>query len=273
MEEKIRETITQLNSLIEGMPYKIDFCDPRTIKILDKNARYMSHDMFQSLVNNVKKDGALTSLPLCHRGKDGALLALSGNHRVQAAVHAGIERILVLVIDRELTRDEAVAIQLSHNAIEGKDDPVILKGLLEEIADIDMKLYAGLDSELLKDLQKIEFTTIKEAQLDFKSMTFLFLPEETEEFKKCMEDIESMLGSDENFILSRSHYDEVFKMLIEVKSKFKIVNNPTAFMKIVEMAKSYMETLPPPEIKKDAKTKGGKNHAKAEDDNLIKTTT
>lgn len=48
---------------------------------------------------------------------------LSGNHRVQASVEAGIERILVMIIEEDLTRSQAVAIQLSHNALVGEDDP------------------------------------------------------------------------------------------------------------------------------------------------------
>jgi hypothetical protein len=106
MDEKIRKTITDLNAHLADMPYKLDLVDPRVILLLDKNARYMTQEMFENLVNNIKSDGGLSSLPLCYQEKDGRLLVLSGNHRVQAAVHAGLEEILVLVIDKELTRQE-----------------------------------------------------------------------------------------------------------------------------------------------------------------------
>ncbi len=98
MEEKIRETITQLNSYLQGQPYRLDYVDPSDIRLLDKNARYMEQEMFQNLVENVKQDGGLSSLPLCYREEDDSLLVLSGNHRVQAAVHAGIGRIMILVV-------------------------------------------------------------------------------------------------------------------------------------------------------------------------------
>jgi hypothetical protein len=243
MDEKVRETVNQLNALITDMPYKIDIVHPKEIKLLDKNARYMSHEMFENLVSNIKKDGALTSLPLCYREGDGRLIVLSGNHRVQAAVHAGLKRILILLIDKELTRQEQVAIQLSHNAIEGKDDLVILKELWDEIGEIDLKLYAGLDSETIKELEKMEFTTISEATPDFKQMIMLFLPEEVTELKKVLADADMLFAGDENFVLSRRHYEEVFRLVLDVKDKFSIVSNPTAFMKVVEMAKMYMESL------------------------------
>ncbi|MEN8265079.1 MAG: hypothetical protein ABFR82_16660 [Nitrospirota bacterium] len=55
-----------------------------------------------------------------------------------------------------------------------------------------------------------------------------------------MEDVTDLFSGQENFILSRKHYDEVFSAVLEVKDKYKIVSNPTAFMKIIEMAKDYM---------------------------------
>jgi hypothetical protein len=148
---------------------------------------------------------------------------------------------LILLIDRELTRQEQVAIQLSHNAIEGKDDLVILKELWDEIGEIDLKLYAGLDSETLKELEKMEFATISEASPDFKQMIMLFLPEEISELKKVLADADMLFAGYQNFVLSRKHYDEVFRLILDVKDKYYIVSSPTAFMKVIEMARGYME--------------------------------
>ena len=264
MEEKVRETVGQLNGLLDNMPYKIDVVDPKSLRLLDKNARYMSHEMYQSLVSNIKRDGALTSLPLCYKSK-GEMLVLSGNHRVMAARDAKLEHILVLVIEKELSRQELVAIQLSHNAIEGKDDPVILKELWDEIQEIDLKLYAGLDSELLKELEKMEFVTISESAPDFKQMILLFLPEEISQIKSLLDDVDILFSGDENVIASRKYYEEVFKLLIGIKDRFNIVNNPTAFLKVVEMARLYMESLP---LGEDT----NKNHAGKEKLKAIKST-
>lgn len=241
MDEKVRETINQLNQLLQGMPYKLDMVNLREIILLEKNARYMSQEMYQNLVENIKKDGALSSLPLCYREKDGRLIVLSGNHRVRAAAHAGLQEILVLVIDKELSHQEQVAIQLSHNAIEGKDDPVILKELWSEIEIIDLKMYAGLDSELVRELEKMEFASIVEARPDYKHLTLLFLPEEAEQIRKILEEIDLLFSGDENYVLSRKHYDDVFRLLVDIKDKYNIINNPTAFMKLVELAKTNIE--------------------------------
>jgi hypothetical protein len=257
METEIRETVAKLNTLLgEDIPYLLDVADPKTLKLLDKNARYMTHETYQALVSNIKRDKALTSFPLCYRDTDGKLLVLSGNHRVMAAKDAGLTQIIVLILKEDKTREELVAIQLSHNAIEGKDDPVILKELWSEIHDIDLKMYAGLDSELLKELAKMEFSTIAEAAPDFKQVILLFLPEEIEQITALMKDADILFSGDEHFISTRKNYDEVFKALIEVKERFHIVNNPTAFMKIIDMAKIYFDSLPPVEaVKKPVKEK------------------
>lgn len=51
--------VEQLNSLLSGMgmPYRVDVVSPKEIKLLDKNARYMSHETFQNLVGNIKRYG------------------------------------------------------------------------------------------------------------------------------------------------------------------------------------------------------------------------
>ncbi len=247
MDEKIqqaREAAQRLNEIMgDSVPYKIDVVNPKDVALLDKNARYMNHDMFQNLVGNIKKDGALSSLPLCWKKPDGATVVLSGNHRIQAATQAGLSFIMVLVIDRDLSRSEQVAIQLSHNAISGKDDQAILKSLWDEIEDIDLRQYAGLDSELLNELDKMEFCTISDAQPDFKQVILLFLPEEIDQLKALMTDAEVLFSQDETFIASRGHYETVFNALVEVKEKFNIVNNPTALLKIFELAAERLEEL------------------------------
>ena len=88
MDEKIQATVKVLSDRLRetnATPYTLDVADPSAIKLLDKNARYMSHEMFENLVSNIKRDGGLSSLPLCYREPDGSLLVLSGNHRVQAS--------------------------------------------------------------------------------------------------------------------------------------------------------------------------------------------
>lgn len=75
------------------MQTKVIQVDPKTLKLLEVNARFMRHEEFQRLVANVKQDGQLTSAPFAARNPDGTYEVLSGNHRVQAAIAAGLESI------------------------------------------------------------------------------------------------------------------------------------------------------------------------------------
>ena len=78
MAEEISEILKLLNEKLAGLfPYRLELVDPGELKLLDKNARYMKAEQFQSLVENVRKDGNLSSLPLCYREEGGKLLVLS----------------------------------------------------------------------------------------------------------------------------------------------------------------------------------------------------
>lgn len=106
---------------------------------------------------------------------------LSGNHRVQASVEAGIERILVMIIEED---HDAVAkpwpSRLSHNALVGEDDPALLAELWAEIEDIAAKTYAGLSSDVVEKLDKIDLTSFTTPQVSTRTMTFAFVDSEAE---------------------------------------------------------------------------------------------
>ena len=91
MDEKIQATVKTLNERLRETnttPYTLDIAEPGSLKLLEKSARYMSHEMFENLVANIKKDRGLSSLPLCYRRPDGSLLVLSGNHATFAYLAA-----------------------------------------------------------------------------------------------------------------------------------------------------------------------------------------
>ena len=71
------------------METKIIKVNPKQIKLLEVNARFMKAEEFRKLIENVKRDGCLTQLPFCCKNEKGELVVLSGNHRVQAAIEAG----------------------------------------------------------------------------------------------------------------------------------------------------------------------------------------
>lgn len=247
METQVRQTLERLNEQLgDRFPYRLEMIDPGAIRLLEKNARYMVHDTFSNLVDNVRRDGGLSSLPLCCREPGGVLTVLSGNHRVQAAVQAGLAEILVLVIPQELSREERIAIQLSHNALAGRDDMLILRDLWQEIADLGLKHYAGLDSETLGEIDKLQVETLSEARPAFEQIILQFLPEETSALREILDDASRVFSRDHNFVASVAHYEQTFAVMVEVKDRFNIVSNPAALAKVIELARERLQELPQP---------------------------
>jgi hypothetical protein len=244
MAEEIREVLNLLNEkLADLFPYRLELAAPGELRLLEKNARYMKAEQFQNLVENVKKDGNLSSLPLCYREKDGKLRVLSGNHRVMAARQAGVEQVLVLVIGEEKDSDERLAIQLSHNAIAGQDDLVILKELWESIKDVQAKVYAGLDSDTLKALEGIQFAAISEQRLRYKLTNFLFLPEELEDLDQLLKETAVAFAGDVVYLAHLNTYDAFFELIVRIKKKCQIKNSAAAFLKLMELAKIGLDKM------------------------------
>ncbi|MFF2507594.1 ParB/Srx family N-terminal domain-containing protein [Streptomyces sp. NPDC058067] len=91
--------------------------DPRTLTLLDHNARFLPHEQFRQLVANIERDGHLTSTPLVWNDREtGRLVVLSGNHRTLAAVEAGLSTIWWMQID-ELTSRAAYKVGNTATAL------------------------------------------------------------------------------------------------------------------------------------------------------------
>jgi len=246
MAAKIRKEIDALNKKLttDGSPYTLLEIDPAEISLLAKNARYMEKETFSRLVTNIEKDASLFSVPLCYRRETGKLVVLSGNHRVQAAVAAGITSIIVMVINKKLTKDEQLSIQLSHNALVGKDDQQILKELWAEIEDLERMEYAGLDTLKMEKLTSPEIPSLVMEDLSFEQLTIVFLPEEHRQLRDLLEKIDDVFESDDNYIASRRYYDQTFALMKKIKTTCNIVSTPVAFHKMIELAAAALEKLP-----------------------------
>lgn len=210
--------------------------NPREIKLLETNARYMKHEEFNRLVDNVRKDGKLTSTPFLCKDKDGRWLCLSGNHRTRAAIEVGLETITCLATDDELNGEQKIAIQLSHNAITGQDDPATLKALYEKILDTNLKKYSGLDDKTLDLLNKFSTISISEANLQFQTLSMVFLPNELEAARKVIDEAKDCAKSAHDVWLARmADYDKWLDAQETVSSAHNVKNVATAVEIILKL--------------------------------------
>jgi len=242
MDQEIQIVLDRLNEkLADRLPYKLRMARASEIDFLEKNARFMTKEQFAALTHNVKADGALTSIPLCYLQENGRLLVLSGNHRIKAAIEAGIEEFLVLLIDQAISEDRRLAIQISHNAISGQDDEQILKELWRKIEDLEASIYSGLSTETIEKLENADFSTISEQRILFKEVSLLFLPEEIESMTSICEGIVEAAARKTLFAGRISEYKEILDGIIVAKQGQKIINTTLAFFAMAKVVREYLE--------------------------------
>lgn len=220
--------------------------DPRSLKLLEVNARYMTHEQYSRLVENVKSDGDLTSVPFACNVSDGAepeYLVLSGNHRVRAAIDAGLETIEVKVTDQLLDHQRRIALQLSHNAISGQDDQALLKKLYDEL-DVDWRAYSGLDDQTLELLKQSEADALREANLSFQTFSLVFLPEEIERIQEVFQQAQAFAKGAKLTLLARwSEYDRYMEAMDAVRTANNVQSSATAFLLLLDIAERHMDEL------------------------------
>jgi hypothetical protein len=240
MADEIRQRIDAFNELLAqfGFPYRVDIVDPHDLKAAAKNARFMSGQMFQQLVENIKRDGGLTSAPFCWRDAQGVTHIMSGHHRVDAAIKAGEEFILILYTDRELSKQEQIAIQLSHNSISGEDEPTTLRELWNEILAIDLKAYSGLDDQVLKSFEPVKIDSLGEQNPAFQEITLAFFPSEIER----VNDVLTRLAARRRayYVAQIEQFDRFVDRLMDFKEAAGIYNSATAILAILDIVEEWL---------------------------------
>lgn len=212
------------------------------LKLLEVNARYMTHTTFHRLVENIRRDGGLTSVPFAVLEPDGTYTVLSGNHRVAAAREAGLTDIQVMVTEDTLDPKRRVAIQLSHNAIAGEDDPATLKALYEQINDVDLQMYSGLDDDTLKMLAEVSVDALGPVSLPSEIISILFLPEEAAEIQVRLEELASAVNG-EVWLGRHQAYERLLELLGKVMRAHDIRNNAVALDVLVGLALRHQDDL------------------------------
>ncbi|MFF3665441.1 ParB/RepB/Spo0J family partition protein [Microtetraspora malaysiensis] len=221
---------------------RVETVDPRTLKLLDVNARYMRKEEFDRLVANIRADGCLTSTPLVwNDAENGYREVLSGNHRVQASIEAELDEIDVMVIDQYLTKQQRIAMQLSHNSIAGEDDPATLKHLYEQLDDVDWRAYSGLDDADLALLAEVQPEGLSEANLDFATVQLIFLPAELDAARKALD--EARVGQDVTWLAARADYEPTLDTLASTHAAHKVGNVATALHAILAIAERHLTDL------------------------------
>ena len=226
------------------MEHEIIQADPKSLKLLENNARFMKDDQYDRLVENIERDEMLSSVPFAALDSEGNWEVLSGNHRVRAAIDAGLEEISVMVTHDDLSKDQKIAIQLSHNSIVGEDDPTTLAGLYGSLEDIDMKLYSGLDDSILGKLPSVEVETVEEVNTDSRLLLFVFLPHELKSVTRILDEAMTKAPSaKKTYIGDMKEFDRLTKAMDDVEDIKGVRNRSTALRLILGVFENHKDDL------------------------------
>lgn len=230
---------------VDGLNVRVETLRYRDLLRLEVNARFMTHETYKRLVRNIKRDGVPTQIPFCWWNDErGGWEILSGNHRADATNEALGDDYVgpVIVTNDKLSADRRLAIQLSHNSITGEDDPAILKQLYEQIGEVDLKEYSGLDDKTLDLLEQVTIEGLSEANLEFTTVTLTFLPEEADEAKITFAQAREQV-SGEMWLTSMADYDRTLDALANAADAHGVSNQAVALHLLLELAEAHVTEL------------------------------
>jgi len=203
----------------------------------DDNAQHMSGEKYAQLVLNLKRDKILTSSPLVYKG-----VVRSGNHRVKAAMDAGIEEAMVIeVTNPDLDDGRVLALQMAHNSINGESDLNIEQKLYEKL-DIAWKQYTSLTTERFEALQKLELKAFKSATPEYQELRILFLPEDFEAFSSALEMLAKRVSRGAVGMVGRfEDFDSLFDAIVKAKHSKGVHNTAAALRLLADLATKALE--------------------------------
>lgn len=234
-EIKIPDGVKILAELGDGLV--IAEVDINLIREQDKNAHMMKPEMFRQLAENIKNRGMLESLPFC--ALTDKIEIVSGHHRIRAAKEAGLKTVPIILDISGLTRSQIAAKQIAHNAINGFDDPSMLKEIAKLITDVNdmIESYIGKDilGEPLAELDKLISPKI---DYDWKQIAFLFLPFQIKDLEEL---VKRTAGNTEFMGVShREQYDQMMDALIKYQNFKNVKNIGAAIHSMIKAANEEM---------------------------------
>jgi hypothetical protein len=207
----------------------------------------MSPEEYDRIVANVRTDGCLTSAVLACENQDGSIEILSGHHRTLAAIDVGLTEIDVIVITTPLNEERKTAIQLSHNAVTGKDNPTVLAELYRNLG-LNAKMFSGLTDAVLS-VDKISIAGFG-AGVQYEELLIAFLPDDRKAFELALKRVRKSKQLSSTHLARFSDFDAIFDAVVAVKDKKGVVNSGLALLVMAELA---MERLDQVEVQDDAK--------------------
>jgi len=237
---QVNDQLAMLSEQVLPHGLRLFYANVADLREQDINARSMTKQAMDQLILNVKRVGALESVPLCARVGEHIEI-ISGHHRVRAARDAGIQAILILLYEN-LDASRLKAKQLAHNSITGVDDPELVKRIWDGILDVQARFEAFIDPRVFNDLPEV--VAFKPVDIDLdrygKRVTILFLTTQQADLDAAL----ALLGKadhDEVLLANMQHYEQWMQALRRVQKELDIKAVPTAIAQMAQIVLEYFD--------------------------------
>lgn len=223
--------------------WKYEKVDINLIDEADMNANEMTGEDFAQLCDNIGKSG-LSSVPSCYKKDNGRFVMISGHHRLRACKKLHYKTIGILYcLESELSKDEIIAIQLSHNSLHGHDNTSILKKLFEQIQSVDFKQFAHVNVDEIPPVSTdgISVFALKENFV----FTVVLYPDSFENLDELFGDIREQASKSDALILANEKENErlLLKLQTEIGKQYDIKSQSISFAKLLELASERLTEI------------------------------
>ena len=223
--------------------WKYDVVDINLIDEAEMNANEMSGEDFATLCENIGKSG-LSSVPCCYKKENGRYGMISGHHRLRACKKNHFKKMGILWChESELSKDEIIAIQLSHNSLHGQDNQSILKKLFEQIQSIDFKRFAHINIDEISPISTdgLSIYAMKENFV----FTIILYPNSFENVDEIFGDIREQAKKSDTLILASQEENErlLLKLQQDIGSQYNIKSPSITFAKLLELARERLTEI------------------------------
>ncbi|MGN5379055.1 hypothetical protein ACQ4WX_22045 [Streptomyces lasalocidi] len=108
---------------------------------------------------------------------------------------------------------------------------------------MSMRLYSGLDDKTLDLLEEVSVPSLAEANLDFATVSIVFLPDEKEAAEKALEAARKSASADARWLARIEQYEAVLDTLDTVKGAHNIGNVAAAFAILLAVVERHLDEL------------------------------
>lgn len=205
------------------------------------NANVMTDAYFNRLVENIKISGGLSSAIGCVK-KGEVYQIFSGHHRYRAAIQLRYKVVPVIYADeKDMTTDELIALQTSHNSLHGEDDKGILRRLFEQIQSIEFKEFANID---INEITPISIDSVGfGVEQEQYSVSLVFYKKEKAMLEELLGIVTEQTASHDMVILTEADENEEYylQLMKAIERKYQIKSTSTRFQKLLELAKKALD--------------------------------